>query len=119
MSVQWKEERESNVVEVTASGQLTKEDYEQFVPIIERRISEQEKVRLLFRMRDFHGWKVTALWEDLRFDVRHFRDIERLAIVGDRAREHGMAQFCKSFTTAAIRYLEPEQEQEARAWLST
>lgn len=119
MSVLLQEERESRVVEVTVSGKLTKDDYEQFVPVIERRIAEHGKVRILVRMHDFHGWDAGALWDDLRFDARHFNDIERLAIVGDKAWEHGMALFCKPFTTAEIRYFEREHEDEARTWLNS
>lgn len=119
MSVIWQEEREANVVEIRVSGKLTHADYEQFVPVIERRIAEKGKVRILLQMDDFHGWEPTALWDDVRFDLRHFRDIERLAMIGDKAWEHGMAAFCKPFTSAEIRYFEQGQEDEARAWLKS
>lgn len=119
MSVLWQEDQQSKVVEVSVSGKLTKEDYEQFVPVIERRIAEHGKLRLLVRMHDFRGWEAAALWDDVRFDARHFNDIERLAIVGEKAWEHGMALFCKPFTTAQVRYFEREQESEARAWLNS
>jgi len=119
MSVLWQEDQQSKVVEVSVSGKLTKEDYEQFVPVIERRIAEHGKLRLLVRMHDFHGWEAAALWDDVRFDARHFNDIERLAIVGEKAWEHGMAIFCKPFTAAQVRYFEREQESEARAWLNS
>lgn len=117
MSVSLQEQADGQVLHVSVSGKLTKEDYEQFVPVIERRIAEHGKVRILVRMHDFHGWDAAALWDDLRFDLRHFRDIERLAIVGEKAWEHGMAVFCKPFTTAEIRYFEQDQEGEAQAWL--
>ena len=68
-------------------------------------------------MRDFHGWTAGALWEDIKFDVRHFRDIERLALVGEKKWEKGMAVFCKPFTTAKVRYFERAKADEARAWL--
>lgn len=58
-----------------------------------------------------------ALWEDVKFDVKHFNDIERLAIVGESAWEKWMAAFCKPFTTAKIRYFPAEQLAEARAWI--
>lgn len=57
-------------------------------------------------MREFHGWSMGALWEDIKFDLHHFADIERLALIGDKKWEVGMAVFCKPFTTAKIRYFE-------------
>lgn len=68
-------------------------------------------------MKDFHGWEAGALWEDIKFDVKHFRDIERLAMVGERKWEKGMSLFCKPFTTAEIRYFERGEAAQAREWL--
>ena len=76
---------------------------------MEKAIQEHGKVRLLVEMRDFHGWGVGALWEDIKFDAKHFCDFERIAMVGDKQWEKGMAVFCKPFTTAKIRYFPADQ----------
>jgi hypothetical protein len=68
-------------------------------------------------MADFHGWDAGALWEDIKFDIRHFADIERLAMVGDKKWQHGMATFCKPFTKATIRYFHHAEATQARKWL--
>ena len=31
---------------------------------------------MLVEMHDFHGWTAGAIWEDIRFDAKHFTDIE-------------------------------------------
>ena len=72
---------------------------------------------ILKQMHDFHGWSAGALWEDLKFDVHYFRDIERLAMVGEKKWQKGMSKFCKPFTTATIRYFDRSQEDEARTWV--
>lgn len=107
----------SEVVEIHVSGKLTKEDYEQFVPEIESLIQRYGCIRLLFEMRDFHGWTAGALWEDTRFTLKHFRDIERLAIIGQKRWQKGMATFCKPFTKAQIRYFDHAEAAQARQWL--
>jgi hypothetical protein len=48
-------------------------------------------LRILFIMDDFHGWTAGAMWEDTKFDLKHWKDIERLAIVGETKWEKGMA----------------------------
>jgi len=68
-------------------------------------------------MRDVHGWTLGALWEDIKFDVKHFSNIERLAFVGDRKWEAGMAAFCKPFTRAVIRYFDESKYEEALGWI--
>jgi flavodoxin len=105
------------VVEIHISGHLTKMDYEAFVPRIEEVIAAQGKICILFEMHDFHGWDMAAAWEDLKFDIRHFRDIERLAVVGEAAWQKWMSRFCKPFTRAEIRYYTHDQLEEANDWL--
>ncbi len=117
MAIQLHEEVEGRILAVQASGRLTKQDYQCFVPEVDRLIAQHGKIRVFFEMRDFHGWKTRALWEDIKFACGHFRDIERLAMVGDKAWEHGMAVFCRPFTKAEIRYFDHSQEDEAREWI--
>jgi hypothetical protein len=73
---------------------------------------------MLVKMHDFHGWTAGALWEDIKFDARHFGDIERLAIIGEKTWEKAMAAFCKPFTTAKIHYFDRAAIEEARQWLA-
>ncbi|MEX2579529.1 MAG: STAS/SEC14 domain-containing protein [Verrucomicrobiales bacterium] len=107
------------LVEVQATGKLEKADYAFFAPEVDRIIQEQGKINMLVSLRDFHGWTAGALWEDVKFDAKHFRDIERLAIVGEDKWEKGMARFCHPFTTAEIKFFRPGQIDEARRWVVT
>lgn len=116
MATQLKED--GRVLEVAVSGKLTHADYEHFIQAFERLVKRYGKIRVLFEMSDFHGWEMAALWDDIKFDVKHFSDIERLAMVGDKRWEQGMAAFCRPFTTATIRYFDQSQIDEARSWLT-
>src|ERR1041384_4679067 len=117
MALTIQEEPSGNLITVTVSGKLVKEDYARFVPQIEALIQRVGKLRILLVMKDFHGWDLGAVWEDIKFDVRHFSDIEKLAMVGDAKWERWMAGFCKPFTTAEIRYFDESQQDAAREWL--
>lgn len=118
MPVQLNEENDGKVFAVHVSGKLAKEDYEHFVPEFERLVQQHGKLRLLFDMTDFHGWNAAALWEDTKFAIKHFSDIERLAKVGEKKWQHGMATFCKPFTKATIRYFDHTDAAEALKWLA-
>ena len=81
-------------------------------------IAEHGKLRILVIMHDFHGWTAGAVWEDLKFDFKHSRDIEKVAMVGDAKWEQAMAAICKPFTGATIRYFDHSQLEEARTWIA-
>ena len=104
--------------EVHDGAKLTKDFYEEFVPAVDAQIKESGKLRILFVMKDFHGWTAGALWEDIKFDMAHWRDIERLAIVGESKWEEGMATFCKPFTMAKVKYFDQDKIDEARTWVN-
>ena len=117
MTIELHEDEAAGLVAVCASDKLTKADYERLVPEVERLIAEHGKIRMLFEMRDFHGWEADAMWEDIKFDLKHFSDIERLAIVGERKWEKAMAILCKPFTTAEIRYFDRREIDAASCWV--
>jgi hypothetical protein len=117
MSVELHAEPGANVLAVTVTGKLDRDDYKEFIPEVERAIAERGKLRMLCTLKDFHGWTAGALWEDLKFDVKHFADFERVAFVGDKKWEQGMAAFCKPFTSAAIRYFDASEAEKAREWV--
>ena len=119
MAIKLNETNGGKVLEVQVTGKLTHEDYQHFVPEFERLLKEHGKIRVLFEMVEFHGWEGAAMWDDIKFDVKHFSDIDRLALVGDKKWEKGMSVFCRPFTTAKIRYFDHAAIAEARAWVES
>ena len=117
MPIQIKQENGGKLVAVQVTGKLVKADYKHFVNEFERLIQQHGKLRVLFDMTDLRGWDAGAAWEDIKFDIKHFADIERLAMVGDKKWQHGMAMFFKLFTKATIRYFDQANAADARKWL--
>lgn len=117
MPVKFQEEADGKLLVIDLRGKLTAAEYQQFLPCVERGIQRHGKIRMLVHLYDFHGWSLGALWEDVKFDWKHFRDIERLALVGERAWERGMAIFCRPFTTAQMRYFDRSEADKADAWI--
>ena len=117
MSIQFNEENGGKILVIHLSGKLVKADYPDFVAKFEQLVRQQGQLRVLFDMTDFHGWDVGAAWEDIKFDMKHFADIERLAMVGDKKWQYGMSMFFKPFTKAGTRYFGRADITEARKWL--
>ncbi len=106
------------ILEINLHGRLNREDYEDFVPETEKLIRRYGKIRILVTMHDFDGWDAGALWEDLKWDAKHFNHVERLALVGEERWQKWMAGFCKPFTTAKVRHFTFDQLATAHEWLS-
>jgi len=47
---------EDNTIAVRASGKLTHEDYQAFLPELEKLLKEEGKVSVLFELDNFSGW---------------------------------------------------------------
>jgi hypothetical protein len=117
MPIQTHEENGGKLLVIHISGRLVKTDYAHFVPEFERLVQQHGKLRVLFDITALQGWDAGAAWEDIKFDIRHFSDIERLAVIGAAKWQHGMAIFFKPFTGASIRYFNHADSAGARKWL--
>jgi hypothetical protein len=117
MAVDLQQDAGGKILVIKLTGKLTKEDYEHFVPKVESLIKDHGKLRILVQMHNFQGWAGGALWQDIKFDLKNFRHIERVALVGEKSWEHGMAAFCKPFTTATMRYFDRSEVEQAEVWI--
>jgi SpoIIAA-like len=118
MPVELKELINGTLLEVHLTGTLVKQDYETLVPAVERLAQHHRTINMLVTMHDFHGWTVGALWEDTKFALHHFRDVKRLAMVGETKWQEELTKFFRPFTTAPVRYFESSQAPEALDWLT-
>jgi hypothetical protein len=105
------------IVAFRLHGKLHDEDYKSFEPAVEAAVAAEGKVRLFTQFDDFHGWDMHAAWDDAKFSLRHYRDFERIAMVGDRKWEAWMARLCKPFTRASVRYFDASEAEAAWTWL--
>jgi len=109
--------RHGKVLGFKLSGKLHDEDYKAFVPRVDEAVAEEGKVRMLVEFHDFHGWDLKALWEDTKFATTHCTKIERIAMVGEKTWEKWMANVCKPFTMAKVRYFDAAEVDAAWKWL--
>ena len=118
MSVTTQTEPNDNYIEVRLSERITPQDYEQFLPVIDKEIDRCGRICLLVIMKDFQGWNVETGWEETKFMFSRFSKIDRVGIVSASGLQKWMAFFAKPFTMAEVKYFSNEQESEARKWVS-
>ena len=118
MTLELNESHEDGLLVVHVSGKLSSDDYERFEPAVEKLIADAGKIKILFVMHDFHGWELGAVWEDIKFATKHCRDIEKLAMIGEKNWEKWMAAICKPFTMSMIKFFDASEDDAARKWLA-
>lgn len=107
----------AKALELEIRGKLEERDYDRVLPMLEGRISDFGEVDLLIRVAEFSGWTPSAFWEDLKFDVRHFNDVGRLALVGEEPKAKWMALISRPFTGADVRHFPQAELDAARDWV--
>ncbi|MCB1562924.1 MAG: STAS/SEC14 domain-containing protein [Alphaproteobacteria bacterium] len=110
-------EIQGRILHGVITGKLEKEDYDLFVPEAERLIEQYGKIRVIAELVDFKGWSAGALWEECKLAYHHLKDVERMAMVGDKTWEKGIAIFMKPFVGAKLRYFDVSERQAALEWI--
>jgi hypothetical protein len=82
---------------------------------VKRLIKKHGRIRVLVR-HDVDCWTVSALWVDIKFDLKQTRDIERLAIVGKPRWQEGLSKFCKASTSAQIQHFDYSNAGAEQVW---
>ena len=110
---------EENVVYTIATQKLTKEDYNEIIPLLEEAIRNFGKIGWYFEMQNFDGWTPEAAWKDMNFDFSNNENLKKVAMVGDKDWEKLITQIMKPFTQADIKYFDLEDKNKAKTWIKS
>lgn len=113
--IQVEENPVGKIVRLTFVEKLTKEDYEEFVPMLEGMMEGEQKIRILAELKNFSKWTGNALIEEVKLGLNHSDSIEKLAIVGNTNWLDGLAVLAKPFTK--VRFFETGEIAKAHDWL--
>lgn len=112
------DKQEGNVIEVTVDGKLLHEDYLQVLPVFERIIDEHGVLRCLIEIRHITGMQPRAMLDDLKFDIKHARQIERCAVVSDVSWHAWMTKLWGVFMPRCeVRAFQSEDRSLAATWV--
>jgi universal stress protein A len=100
-----------------AGGKLTHEDYQNLIPQLEKAISEHGKISILVELEEISGIEPRAILDEFAFDIRHFRDFDRLGVVGEQEWEDWMTRVTNPLTPGEMRYFNSGEAQAAWTWV--
>ena len=108
---------EGREIGIAVRGRLTVKDYDSLRATLEKAIAEHGPLRLLCDMTAFKSFELGAFWEDFKFSLRHLKDFERMAIVGDQVWIDWWVKIAAPFFSAEVKLFPPGETAAAWAWL--
>ncbi len=104
-------------VEFTLVGKLTHEDYELFVPFIESAVKSlpPKSLNILIDMTGFEGWTLEAAWDDFKFGLEIRKDINKMAVVGDKKWEELFTKMAGWMISGKAKFF--HDREDATSWL--
>ncbi len=106
-----------NLFGVELNDTLTEEDYEVFASTLRNHLEEHTTTRALLVMNDVNDWTPEDRWEDLAFDIRHLRNLDKVAVVGDDLWETWLEKTELLFPMSTVQTYAAEDREEAVDWL--
>ena len=109
-----------HVVGLTATGQVSGEDYQDvLIPAVERKLEKFAQIDLLYHLdADFKRFTTTALWDDAKVGLHHLNRFKRVAVVSDVGWINNMAKGIGLVAPAEIRVFPSAELAAARTWIS-
>lgn len=108
-----------NVLAVRSAGRITAEDYrERLEPKVDALLAKGGKLRSLFVVENEVGdVALDALWEDQKFDHKHWRDFSHVAVVTDHGWIRTATTLFAPFFPARVRVFPLSELDEAKDWI--
>ncbi|TPE45158.1 SpoIIAA family protein [Pontibacter mangrovi] len=112
------EQSKDSLVALRISGSVDRNDYDVMLPLLQERIKQHGKIRVYAEVQDVEDYSLKALWEDIKFDVKHATDFSKVALVGDKKWVDWLTVMAKPFTSAEVKYFDFSQQPQAWAWIN-
>src|SRR3954465_15052083 len=107
-----------NLYCVAVTGLLRKSELEKVQVAASEVIQRIGKLKLLFTLEKFEGWERTEEWGDMNFYLKHDKDIERIAIVGEEQwRDHALLFAGAGLRKSEVEFFARNEMARALLWL--
>ena len=107
----------TNVIEFTIDGKISADEFDELVTKFEDAIERHGRVRVLEHVKSFGGMPISVWWEDFRFGIKHWGDVERAAVVADKKWIELWTKLVRPFLKCEVRYFGSEEIDRAREWV--
>lgn len=105
------------VIAAEASGKVTRADVESLIRNLEWRMAGTGASCFLVDLTQYDGAEWSAFWEDAKFEMRHLREIRRIALIGNQPWLWTIPWLAHRMTPIEVRVFREGWEADAWAWL--
>lgn len=105
------------VVLMTVNGKITTGEYQKFLDWFEEILKGQSPVSCVVNLDNFGGVEMAAALADLKFGLKHMKDIRRMALIGNEKWIHRLAALPNPFPVV-VRAFDEGHEDDAWQWAS-
>ncbi len=104
-------------IEFSIKGILTKKEFKTFEEKIESllKLYSIPKINILIDITEIEDIEIKSLWDDFLFSIRHFKEINKVSIVGSNKFEEYTIKVTNKIISKEIMYF--ETFDEAHKWL--
>lgn len=111
-------ESSGNLVCIKAVGKLTDADYRALIPPLEAIMVEHGSFKLFADLEEFDGWEWLAAWDDFAFGLKHWNNIEKIALIGTARWEELAAKIADKLMPSEVRFFPLAERANALTWIS-
>lgn len=115
MTVTYAADSRARVVELTVAGKITHDDFEALMPKLEAELA-RGPLSLVEVIDNFDGFDARTIWDGIKFDLAHWSEFRRVAVVSDMTWFSPFARLADTLTHLQIKEFKRDQLEEARAW---
>jgi len=100
-----------------AVGKLTHEDYLTITPMLDSALKgvKEPIVNAFIDARELEGWELRAAWDDFKLGLKHGREFNKIAILGNKTWQEYAAKLGSWFISGEIKFF--EESSTAFNWL--
>ncbi|MBK1792321.1 STAS/SEC14 domain-containing protein [Persicirhabdus sediminis] len=109
---------EPNVMWIKVDGKITRDAYLKMLADLQGQLDNNHKTNYLVEIKLLEGIEFGAMWEDLKFGIDQYHNIDRLAVVLPTSWTKIMPDFHLPKDGADIRFFERRELEEAWKWSS-
>ena len=118
--IEVREQPDSNIVEMTVSGHITAQAFDQALAAFKHAIERHGRVRVLENVGTLDTPPIpwNRMWEDVKFGFEHLSDITHVAVVADQGWIGVYVNMLNPLMKAELKHFRQAELDAARAWLA-
>ena len=108
---------DTNVLEITLDGALTKADYDRLTEKADAMIEEFGTIKMIEIIRHIGKMEPSAIWADFRWAPGHLKYLTHIAVVADKKWIGWIVGPMRAFISAEVHSFHLDELENARRWI--